>query len=152
MVFSILDAVDGRVAHVHVRAGQIDLGTQGLFALLELTGTHPVEQVQILLRGAVTPRRGTTGLAGIGTTVLAHLVTGQIIHIGLALQNELLGVLVALVKVIAAIEDAAVGVSAQPVQILNDAVDILLTLAGGVGVIQRRLNLPPYWFAMDQLM
>ena len=141
VVFSILDAVDGRVAHVHVGAGQVDLGTQSLFTLLELTGTHPAEQVQILLRGAVTPRRGTAGLAGIGTTVLAHLVTGQVVHVGLALQDELLGVLVALVKVIAAIEDAAVGVSAQPVQILNDAVDILLTFAGGVGVVQAQVEL-----------
>ena len=141
VVFSILDAVDGRVTHIHVGAGQVDLGTQSLFTLLELTGTHPAEQVQILLRGAVTPRRGTAGLAGIGTTVLAHLVTGQVVHVGLAFQDELLGVLVALVKVIAAIEDAAVGVSAQPVQILNDAVDILLTFAGGVGVVQAQVEL-----------
>ena len=55
-----------------------------LYTSLELTGTHPAEQVQILLRGAVTPRRGATGLAGIGTTVLAHLVTGQVVHVGLA--------------------------------------------------------------------
>lgn len=83
-MLGVLDAVDSRVTHVHVGAGQIDLGTQGLFALLELTGTHPAEQVKILFRGAVAPRRGTGRLAGIGTAVLAHFVAGQVVHVGLA--------------------------------------------------------------------
>ena len=141
VMFGVLDAVDGRVTHVHVGAGQIDLGTQGLFAFLELTGAHPAEQVEVLFRGAVAPRRRAGRLAGVGTTVLAHLLAGQVVHIGLALFNELFGVLVALVKVIAAIEDAAIGVGTQPVQVLDDAVDVLLALAGGVGVVQTQVEL-----------
>ena len=141
VMLGVLDAVDGRVTHVHVGAGQIDLGTQGLFALLELTGTHPAEQVKILFRGAVAPRRGTGRLAGIGTAVLAHFVAGQVVHVGLALHDELFGILVALVKVVAAVEDAAVGVGTQPVQILDDAVHVLLTLAGRVGVVQTQVEL-----------
>ena len=122
-------------------AGQVDLGTQGLFALLELPGTHAAEQVQVLLRGAVAVRRRTGRLAGIGTAVLAHLLTAQVVHIGLALFDELFGVLVTLVKVVAAVEDAAVGVGTQPVQVLDDAVDVLLAFAGGVGVIQTQVEL-----------
>ena len=141
VMLGVLDAVDGRVTHVHVGAGQIDLGTQGLFAFLELTGAHPAEQVEVLFRGAVAPRRRAGRLAGVGTTVLAHLLAGQVVHIGLALFNELFGVLVALVKVIAAVEDAAIGVGTQPVQVLDDAVDVLLALAGGVGVVQTQVEL-----------
>ena len=62
-----------------------------------------------------------------------HLVAGQVIDVCLALEDELLGVLVALVEVVAAVEDAAVGVGTQPVQVLDDAVDIFLPFAGGVG-------------------
>ena len=141
MMLGVLDAVDGRVTQVHVGAGQVDLGTQGLFALLELPGTHAAEQVQVLLRGAVAVRRRTGRLAGIGTAVLAHLLTAQVVHIGLALFDELFGVLVTLVKVVAAVEDAAVGVGTQPVQVLDDAVDILLAFAGGVGVVQTQVEL-----------
>ena len=141
VMLGVLDAVDGRVTHVHVGAGQIDLGTQGLFAFLELTGAHPAEQVEVLFRGAVAPRRRAGRLAGVGTTVLAHLLAGQVVHIGLALFNELFGVLVALVKVIAAVENAAIGVGTQPVQVLDDAVDVLLALAGGVGVVQTQVEL-----------
>ena len=140
VMLGVFDAVDGRVTHIHVGACQIDLGTQGLFAFLELTGTHPAEQVEVFFRAAVAPRRGAGGLAGIGAAVLAHLLAGQVIHISLALGDELLGVLVALIKVIAAVEDAAVGVGTQPVQILDDAVDILLAFAGGVGVVQTQVE------------
>ena len=141
VMLGVFDTVDGRVTHIHVGAGQIDLGAQGLFAFLELTGTHPAEQVQVLLRAAVAPRGRAGGLAGIGAAVLAHLLAGQIVHIGLALGDQLLGVLVALVKVVAAVEDAAVGVGTQPVQILDDAVDVLLAFAGGVGVVQTQVEL-----------
>ena len=140
VVLRILDAVDGRVAQVHVGAGQVDLGTQGLFALLELPGTHPAEQVQIFLRGTVAPRRGAGGLARVIAAVLAHLVAGQVVHVGLAFEDELLGILIALVEVVAAVEDAAVGVGTQPVQVFDDAVDILLAFAGGVGVVQTQIE------------
>ena len=136
----ILDAVDGGVPHVHVGAGQVDLGPQGLLPFLELAGPHPAEQVQVLLGGAVTPGRRTAGLAGVVAAVLPHFVPAQVVHIGLALQDQLLGVLIALLEVVAAVEDAAVGVSPQPVQVLQDAVDILGALPGGVGVVQTEVE------------
>ena len=152
VMLGVLDAVDGRVTQIHVGAGQVDLGAEGLFALLELACTHPAEEVEVLFRGAVAPRRGTGGLACVAAAVLAHLVAGQVIDVCLALEDELLGILVALVEVVAAVEDAAVGVGTQPVQVLDDAVDILLPSRAGLVSSRRRLNLPPYWFAMDQLI
>ena len=141
VMLGVLDAVDGRVAQVHVGAGQVDLGAQGLFALLELPGTHPAEQVEILLRGTVAPRRGAGGLARVIAAVLAHLVAGQVVYVGLAFEDELLGVFIALIEVVAAVEDAAVGVGTQPVQVLDDAVDILLPFTGGVGVVEAEVEL-----------
>ena len=141
VMLGVLDTVDGRVPHVHVGAGEVDLSTEGLFALLELARTHPAEQVEVLFRGAVAPRRGTAGLASVAAAVLTHLVAGQVIDVGLSLEDELLGVLVALVEVVAAVEDAAVGVGTQPVQVLDDAVDVLLTLASGVGVVEAEVEL-----------
>ena len=140
VVVHVVDAVEHRVSHVEVAAGQVDLGPEGVFALGELTGAHPAEQVKVFFRAAVAPRRGAGGLAGIGAAVLAHLLAGQVVHIGFALGDQLFGVLVALIKVIAAVEDAAVGVGTQPVQILDDAVDILLAFAGGVGVVQTQVE------------
>ena len=91
-------------------------------------------------RGEPYVGQGAGGLAGIGAAVLAHLLAGQVIHISLALGDELLSVLVALIKIIAAVEDTAVGVGTQPVQILDDTVDVLLAFAGGVGVVQTQIE------------
>ena len=52
------------------------------------------------------------------------------------------------VKVIAAIEDAAVGVSAQPVQILNDAVAVSYT---HLDVYKRQAVFGPKGLAVRQL-
>ena len=141
VMLGVLDAVDGRVTQIHVGAGEVDFSAEGLFALLELACTHPAEEVEVLFRGAVAPRRGTGGLACVAAAVLAHLVAGQVIDVCLALEDELLGVLIALVEVVAAVEDAAVGVGTQPVQVLDDAVDILLPFAGGVGVVEAEVEL-----------
>ena len=141
VMLGILDAVDGRVTQIHIGAGEVDLGAKGLLALLELARTHPAEQVEVLFRAAVAPRRGAGGLARVIAAVLAHLIAGQIIDVSPALKDELLGVLVALVEVVAAVEDAARGVSTQPVQILDDAVDVLLAFAGGVGVVEAEVEL-----------
>ena len=141
VMLGVLDTVDGRVTHIHVGAGEVDFSAEGLFAFLELTCTHPAEEVEVLFRGAVAPRRGTGGLACVAAAVLAHLVAGQVIDICLALEDELLGILIALVEVVAAVEDAAVGGGTQPVQVLDDAVDILLTFTGGVGVVEAEVEL-----------
>ena len=138
----MLDAVDGRVAHVHVRAGQVDLGTQGLFAVGKLTGAHAAEQVKVFLRRAVTVRAGTAGFAGVVAAVLLHLLAGQVVHVGLSLADELLGIFIAALKIIAAVVDAAVGVGTQPVQVLQDALHVLVTLAGGVGIVKQDIPLP----------
>ena len=141
VMLGVLDTVDGRVTHIHVGAGEVDFSAEGLFALLELACTHPAEEVEVLFRGAVAPRRGTGGLACVAAAVLAHLVAGQVIDICLTLKDELFGILIALVEVVAAVEDAAVGVGTQPVQVLDDAVDILLPFTGGVGVVEAEVEL-----------
>ena len=137
----VLDPVDGRVAQVHVGAGQVDLGAQGLFPVRKLARPHPAEQVQVLLRGAVPVGAGTAGLARVLAPVLLHLLAGQVVHVGLAVQDQLFRVLVALVKIVAAVEDAPVGHRAQPLQVLPDAVHILLVLPHRVGVVEPQVEL-----------
>ena len=139
-LLDVLDAVDGRVAHVHVRAGQVDLGAQRFFAVGKLTRAHTAEQVEVLLRRAVTVGARAAGLAGVVAAVLLHLLAGQVVHIGLALLDELLGVLVAALKIITAVENAAVRLGTQPFQVLQDALHVLVTLAGGVRVVKAQVE------------
>ena len=140
VMLDMLDAVDSRVAHVHVRAGKVDLGAQRFFAVGKLTGAHTAEQVEVFLGRAVAVGAGAAGLAGVVAAVLLHLLAGQVIDIGLALLDELLGVLIAALKIIAAVEDAAVRLGTQPLQVLQDALHILVTLAGRVRVVKPQVE------------
>lgn len=49
------DAVHDQVAEQHVGVGHVDLGAQDLFAVGEFA-LHALEQVEVLLDGAVAPR------------------------------------------------------------------------------------------------
>ena len=53
VVAHVVDAIDHRVAHIEVAAGQVDLGAQGHGAVGELPGAHAGKQVQALLHRAI---------------------------------------------------------------------------------------------------
>ena len=146
MVGNMLDAVNRRVTQVHVGAGQVDFGAQGLFAIGKLARAHPAEQVEVFFRGAVAVGGRTAGLTGIVAAVFLHLLAGQVIHIGFAFLNELFGVFIALFKVIAAVKNAAVGGGTQPFQIFQDALHILVAFAGGVGIVKAQVKLTAIGF------
>ena len=133
------DAVDGRVAHVHVRGGHVDLGAQGVAAVRELAVLHPLKQVEVFLHRAVSPRAFLARL-GQGAAVLAHLVGGQVVDIGFAVLNQLDGVLVALVEVVRTVVDAAGRLGAQPAQVLLDRFDVLVVLTDRVGVVKAQVE------------
>ena len=50
MVMRAADAVEHRIAHVDVRGGHVDLRAQDVRTVLELSGPHPREHVQVLVR------------------------------------------------------------------------------------------------------
>ena len=146
VVGNMLNAVNRRVTQVHVGAGQVDFGAQGLFAIGKLARAHPAEQVEVFFRGTVAVGGRTAGLTGIVAAVFLHLLAGQVIHIGFAFLNELFGVFIALFKVIAAVKNAAVGGGTQPFQIFQDALHILVAFAGGVGIVKAQVKLTAIGF------
>ena len=56
VMLGVDDAVHDRVAEQHVGVGHVDLGAQDLFAVGEFALLHALEQVEVLLDGAVAPR------------------------------------------------------------------------------------------------
>ena len=129
------DAVDRRIAHVHVRAGHVDLGAQGLGAVRELAVAHILEQLEVFLHRTAAVR-AFLARHGQRAAVLAQLFLRQIIHICLAVLDELHRALVAGLKIIRAIEHAARRLlTGQPLDVLPDRVDILGVLLDRVGVV-----------------
>ena len=129
----VVDPVDNGVPHIEVAAGQVDLGPQGHGTVGELPCPHPGKEVQALLHGTVpVGRRGRNADV---SPVCTELLGRQLAHIGKALFDEAHSLLVILLKIVGAVEEAVTPVETKPVDVLLDGLHELLVLFGGVGVI-----------------
>ena len=104
-------------------------------AVLELTGPHPPEEVQVLFDRPLPVRTRTSGL-GDGTAVGADLFFVQAIDVSVAVLDESFGVGIKLLEVIRGVVEVAVPVEAQPLHGLFDGLDILGVFRRGVGVVE----------------
>jgi hypothetical protein len=146
----VADAVDGRVAHVHVRRRHrivADLGAQDVLAVLVLAGLHVAEHLPAIHRRAVAERRVLARRIEIAA-VFGHVVRALAVDVGVAGGDQVLGHRVQLVEVVAGVVqvvfDAAVGfgvvpVKAQPFDAVDDGVDVFLLFLGRVGVVEAQV-------------
>ena len=136
VMMHVLDAVNGRIAHIEVAAGQIDLGPQRHGTVGELALAHALKQVEGLLDGAVTVGAdgGGVHIAPVG----AHLLGAELADIGEALFDELYRILIHLLEVVAGVVELRPFI-AQPVDVLLNGVHELHILLGGVGVVHAQI-------------
>ena len=134
VVRRVYDAVDGRVAQIHVRGGHVYLCAQSVAAVRKFAVLHALEQLEVLLDGAVAVGAVLARL-GQSSAVFAHLVGAEIADVSLTLADELYGEFVAFVKIVGAVIDPAVRLGAEPAQILLDGADVFVVLAHRVGVV-----------------
>src|SRR5439155_14597535 len=118
--------------------GHVDLRAQRFGAVLEFPRPHPPEKVEVLLDRAVPMGRRAAGLRQ-RAAILADLVAAEIVHIGLARADELLGPLVELLEVVAGVVEVRAPVEAEPADVAHDAVDVLLALLRRVGVVEAQV-------------
>ncbi len=88
VVRGVQDAVHDRIAHVDVGRGHVDLGAQNAAAVGELALLHAGEEVEVFFDGAVAIRAVFSGFRE-GAAVLANLIGGEVIDVGLAGLDEL---------------------------------------------------------------
>ena len=103
MMLGVADAVEDRVAHPDVRRRHVNLRAQRARAIREFAGLHPGEEIEVLLDGAGAERAVLARAVGCAA-VRVGVLGGEIIHVGHALLDELQGVFVGLVEVIAGVE------------------------------------------------
>ena len=139
MVRAMLDAVDDRVAHVHVRACEVDLGTEALFAIGVLAVAHFVEELHVLFDAAIAVGARAAGLAGIVAAVFLHFVASQIFDISLAHFNHLFGKGVNLVVVVAC-EKFFFPFKAEPLHVFADGIDVFHIFLGRVRVVEAEVR------------
>ena len=140
-VLGVEDAVEHRVAQVDVGRGHVDLRAQHAGAVGELPGAHAREEVEVLGGRAVPPGALPAGL-GEGAAVLADLVGGEVVHVGLAGLDELDGPLVQLLEVVGGEVQVLAPVEPQPADVGLDGVDVLLLFLHRVGVVEAQVAAP----------
>ena len=114
------------------------LRAQDAGAVRELAGAHAREEVEALLRRPVAPRAVAAGL-GERAAVLADLVGGEVVHVGLAGLDEVDGPLVELLEVVRGEVEVLAPVEPQPADVGLDGVDVLLLFLHRVGVVEAQV-------------
>ena len=144
----VQDAVEDRIAKIDVAGRHVDLGAQHAGPVRKLAGAHPAQQIEVFLDRALAI--GTVA-AGLGQRAApgAHLLRREVVDVGIALADQLLGPFVQLLEVIRSEVQVLAPVEAEPAHVILDGLDVLELLlhagwcrrsAGGSG---RRSPRPP---------
>ncbi len=135
---AVADAVEQRVAQFHIGSRQITFAPQHMGAVGKFARAHPPEEIEVFGHRAVTVRAGLARLTD-RAPVLADLLLVEAVHIGLAVQDQLFGKLVELLKVVRGEKELAVPVEAQPVDIPLDGLDVFHVFGFRVGVVEAQM-------------
>ena len=88
-----------------------------------------------------------TLFAGIGAAVFLHFLTGKVINIGFAVDDEFFRKFIAFFKIVGTIENAAVGFITKPADIPEDALDIFVVLSCRVGIVIAEVEFSVVFFS-----
>jgi len=132
------DAVERRVAQRHVARRHVDLGAQHACAVGKLAGAHAAEEIEILVDGAVAIGAVAARLFQ-RAAQHPHLVGRDVVDIGVAGADEMLGPGVELLEIIRGEMEILAPVEAEPVHIAFDRVDVFLLLLLRVGVVEAQM-------------
>jgi hypothetical protein len=134
-----LDAVERRVAQVDVRARHVDLRAQHRGAVGEIAGAHRPKACEVLGRRAVAVRAVGARMAEVAAG-RAHRLGALLVDVGMAGRDQRLRGAVHEVEIVARVVQVAravrVPVVAEPGHRVEDAVDVLLLLLLGIGVVE----------------
>ena len=124
-----------------LRRRHVDLRAQHVRAVGKLARAHPPKQIEVLLDRAVAIRAVAARL-GQRAAILADLVGRQAVDVGLAVANQLLGVLVHLLEVIRGVEHPLAPVESEPAHVLLNRVHVLDVFLRRVGVVEAQVAEP----------
>jgi hypothetical protein len=134
LVRHLADAIDRRVAQVDVARRHVDLRAYRLRAVLELARAHGAEQLQVLRHVAIAERRVLAALDQ-AAAVFAHGVRAQVVDVGDAELDQLLGAAVEHLEVVRGVAQVLV-LEAEPVHVVLDRLDVLQILLRGIGIVE----------------
>ena len=106
---------------------------------LKLSGPHALEQIQVLFHGPVAIGAFLARF-GQGAPVLSNLIRTQAADIGLALPDQLHGILVELFIVIGGIIETILPVKSQPFHVSDDRIHIFLVFPARIRIVHAQIT------------
>ena len=134
----VADAVKRGVAHDKIGGRHVDFRAQHARPVRKLARAHAPEQVQILLH-ATAPPRALPARLGERAPEGPDLVGGEVVHIGFAPADELLGVVVQALEIVRGVKLPVIPAAAEPGHILADGGHILGLFLDGIGVVKAQI-------------
>lgn len=138
VVLAVHDAIHDGIAHVHVRGGQADFGTEDGFAFFEFPVAHFRELFEVFLDGAVAEFRRGAGCLDVAAVELDFL-GAFLIDVGETVFDEVHGAIVEVFEVVACEVEVVAPVEAEPFHVFFDGVDVFGFLLFGIGVIEAEM-------------
>jgi hypothetical protein len=131
------DAIHDGIAHIDAGRGHVDFGAEDAAAVGELAGFHAKEEIEVFIDGAAAIGAVPAGLIEVAA-VLADLIDGEVIDVGLAGLDELHGPLVELAEVVGGVAEA-LPVEAEPAHVFHNGIYVLLLFLFGIGVVEAQV-------------
>ena len=141
VVAGVADAIEQRVAHLHVFGCHVALGTQHMRAIGEFALCHAVKKRQIFCHRAIPIGAGATGFHH-RATIFTNLGFVEAIDIGFAFDDQLARTLKDHLVVVRSKVEIVAPIKAQPFDIALDRFDILHVFGFGVGVVEAHVADP----------
>ena len=142
VVLGMLDAVERRIAHVDVRARHVEPGAQHGGPIEQGAGAHLAEAGKVFGGRAIAKSTVCAGVSEV-TAVRSHLVGTLLVDVGQARIDQRFRGAVHEIEIVAGVVEMAdavrLPVEPQPLDGVEDAVDILLLFLLRVGVVEAQV-------------
>ena len=136
------DPVHEGVAEEQVGIDHVDPGSERAGAVRKLAGPHPPEEFEVLLDRPAAEGAFLPGFAD-RSPVFPDLVDAEVADIGLALADEVLGIVVEPLVVIRGVKLAVLPVESQPADVLLDGFHVLDLFGLGVRIVEAEVAQAP---------
>ena len=139
VMFGMTDPVDRRVTHMHIGMSHIDLCTQDLAAVGELTVFHPGEEIQVFFYGAVPVGAGLAGGSQVAL-VFFELIVREFANVCLTLFDQIHSVIIHLPEIVGCVVETVFPVCPQPLHVIENGLDKFRVFLCGVGVVHTQVE------------
>src|SRR5215217_4629223 len=149
MVMGMFDSVDDWITHQHIRAGHVDQGTQGTYAICKLSCLHSAEKIKIFCYAAASERAVFAGFCWCSFK-FGDLVGSAVVYIGQSFFYQRNRIIIKRIEVIGSIK-LIFPLKTEPFDVFLLTVNVFSLLGYGIGVIKPKVSIAPVFLSKSKI-